>query len=435
MSILSHLIETICFFSFWAETRYQKLNPSFVIKFMILLVLSMTVAKITRGQEISRTDFAGFIQKLSMHQNDSTGVICLSNIAYFYILEPGYGVLNFYGLKFMPHTANKDFHPSTASLIKYHQLSGSLFNDRSAKEIQSLNVQFESEKKENNIRVKDQNIRILQHQAQIEQANLRHATLKQSITTACAAFLIILVGLVYVQYHQEQRDNSIITEQNKELQQLIEEKEWLVKEIHHRVTNNLHTVISLLESQAVFLRDDALKAIKISQHRIYAMLLIHQKLYLSGDIKTIDMKIYLAELIQYLEDGVTVKGKSPITLYAETLKLDVSQAIPLALIINEAVTNAIKHAFPGTRIGNIVITLARIGKAAIVEIEDNGVGMPEDIKTSGLNTLGMQLMRGLSKDIDAKFNIYRKKGTKVVVIFNVKIKSIDSNSIHKKSII
>lgn len=383
MSILSHLIETICFVSFWNETRYQRLNSSFVIKFMILLFLSMTVAKNTRGQEISRT-------------------------------------------------AKKNFHSSTPSLIKYPLLSDSLFNDYRAKEIQSLNVQFQSERKENNASIKDQNIRLLQQQVKIEHANLKQAMLKQSIATACAALLIIVVGLVYVYYHQKQRDNGIITEQNKELQQLIEEKEWLVKEIHHRVTNNLQIVISLLESQAMFLRDDALKAVKISQHRIYAVLLIHQKLYRSDDIKTIDMKIYLAELVQYLENGFTIKGKINIALHAETLKLDVSQAIPFALIINEALTNAIKHAFPDTRIGNIVITLARLGEAAIVEIEDNGIGMPVDIKTSGLNTLGMQLMTGLSKDIDAKLNIYSKKGTKVTIIFDVKIKSTGSNSIHKK---
>jgi two-component system, sensor histidine kinase PdtaS len=350
---------------------------------MILLVLSMTVAKITRGLEVSRT-------------------------------------------------ARKDFQSFTPLLIKNYPLSDSLFNDRRVKEILSLDVLFESDRKENNARIKDQNIRLLQQQAKIEHANLKQATLKQSITTACAAFLIIVVGLVYVHYHQKKRDNYIIREQNKELQQLIEEKEWLVKEIHHRVTNNLHIVISLLESQAMFLRGDALKAIKISQHRIYAMLLIHQKLYRSDDIKTIDMKVYLAELIQYLENGFTIKGKINIALHAETLKLDVSQAIPFALIINEALTNAIKHAFPGSRIGNIVIRLARLDEAAIVEIEDNGIGMPVDIKTSGLNTLGMQLMKGLSKDIDAKFNIYSKKGTKITVMFNVKIKSTAGNSNHKK---
>jgi len=383
MSILSHLIKTICFVSFWTEIRFQKLTSFFVIKFIILLVLLVTEAKITRGLEISRT-------------------------------------------------TKEDFQPFNSSWINYHLLSDSLFDDRRAKEVQSLSVQVGSNRKENTIKIKDENIRLLLQREKIEHANLRQATLKQSITTACVAFLIIAVGLVYVHYHQKKKDNSIIREQNKELQQLIEEKEWLVKEIHHRVTNNLHIVISLLESQAMFLRDDALNAIKISQHRIFAMLLIHQKLYRSDNVKTIDMEIYLAELIQYLENGFTIKGKINIILRAETLKLDVSQAIPFALIINEALTNAIKHAFPGTRIGNIVITLARLGEAAIVEIEDNGIGMPVDIKTSGLNTLGMQLMTGLSKDIDAKFNICSKKGTKITVIFNVKIKSTANSSIHKK---
>ena len=257
MSIFSHITRTACFFSVWTKTCYQKLSSSFVIRFLTLLVLSMTLMKITRGQEISLT-------------------------------------------------VKKDFHSFIPSLINDHLSYDTLFDNRGTKQIQLLNKQFVSEKKENNITIQDQNIRLLQQQGKIERANLKQAALKQSIATACAAFFIIVVGLVYVHYCRKKKDNGIITEQNKELKRLIEEKEWLVKEIHHRVTNNLHIIISLLESQAMFLRDDALKAIKISQHRIYAMLLIHQKLYRSDDIKTIDMKIYLAELIQYLENGFTI---------------------------------------------------------------------------------------------------------------------------------
>lgn len=221
MSIYSHLIETICFLGFLTGTRYQKLNSPFVIKFVILFVLSLTVTRSARGQEISPA-------------------------------------------------ATKDFYAFTPMVIEGNTLSDSLFNNRGVKEIHSFNVLFESVWKQNGMIINDQNIRTLEQQAKIEHANLKQVTLKQSITTACTAFLIIVVGLVYVHYCRKKKDNSIIKEQNKELQRLIEEKEWLVKEIHHRVTNNLHIVISLLESQAMFLRDDALKAIKISQHRIYA---------------------------------------------------------------------------------------------------------------------------------------------------------------------
>ena len=100
--------------------------------------------------------------------------------------------------------------------------------------------------------------------------------------------------------------NHLINQKNLELEFLVEEKEWLLKEVHHRVKNNLQTIICLLESQAAYLENDALKAIETSQNRIYTMSLIHQKLYQSENIQTIDMALYISELIQYLKDSFNI---------------------------------------------------------------------------------------------------------------------------------
>ncbi len=167
-------------------------------------------------------------------------------------------------------------------------------------------------------------------------------------------------GLLYKQYRQKQKSaaliaetnkvisqkNQAITQKNEALEQLVTEKEWLLKEVHHRVKNNLHTVICLLESQAAYLESDARQANEVSQQRIYTMSLIHQKIYQSEDIKSIDMSVYLPEFIQYLDDSFGNNLRIHFEVDIDPVQLDISQAVPVALIINEAVTNSIKYAFP-----------------------------------------------------------------------------------------
>ena len=151
----------------------------------------------------------------------------------------------------------------------------------------------------------------------------------------------------------KEESNSLINRKNDQLQLLLIEKDWLLKEVHHRVKNNLHTVFCLLESQAKYLADDALKAVEVSQHRIYAMSLIHQKLYQSEDIKTVDMSTYLLEFIGYLIESFDTGNYIRFESDFESVTLNIAQAIPVALIINEAVTNAIKYAFPAGKSGTI----------------------------------------------------------------------------------
>ena len=197
------------------------------------------------------------------------------------------------------------------------------------------------------------------------------------------------------------------------------QKEWLLKEVHHRVKNNLHTIISLLEYQAAYLENDALKAIEISQHRIYAMSLIHQKLYLTDDVKTIDMPVYISELVSYMSDSFGINQQIRFSLDIQPLKLGIAQAMPLGLIINEAVTNAIKYAFSPNVSGLITIQMYQAGDEITVIITDNGKGIQHDTKDAKIGSLGMKLMKGLSEDINAKIKFQNNEGTKVIISFKI----------------
>jgi len=302
--------------------------------------------------------------------------------------------------------------------VNYANIRDSLFTVTKSKQLKQLEVQYETDKKSAEIKILNQKNELLNKSNELQQSNLQKANLVRDFTLVGVSMLIVIIALLYRQYRLKQRSNDSITHKNELLQHLLTEKEWLLKEVHHRVKNNLHTVICLLESQAAYLENDALKAIENSQHRIYAMSLIHQQLYQSDDIKTIDMGSYIPELVKSLEDGFDVSNRIQFKLNIEPVNLDISHAIPLGLIINEAVTNSIKYAFPNNREGEILISLAYNENRIKLELADNGIGMPKTTGEEDSGSLGLVLMKGLSEDIDAEISFEIDKGTRITIVFD-----------------
>jgi two-component sensor histidine kinase len=205
----------------------------------------------------------------------------------------------------------------------------------------------------------------------------------------------------------------------KQQEKLLNEKEWLIKEIHHRVKNNFHMVTGLLGTQASYLKnEEALHAIEKSQQRINAMSLIHQKLYQSENLSAINMPDYIHELVAYLKDCFEMKQKIHFDLKIESFKLDLSYSLPVGLILNEAITNSIKYAFVGKEAGTITILLNRTDENyALLSIVDNGIGFSPGIMLLQPGSMGMNLMKGLSEDINGTFSIAANNGTHISVVF------------------
>jgi two-component system, sensor histidine kinase PdtaS len=272
--------------------------------------------------------------------------------------------------------------------------------------------------KDQNIKLKEQSIGLLTKESLLKEASLKEATITRNIIIGGAFMLLLILGLGYKRYQEKQRSSKLINEKNIVLQQLVNEKEWLLKEVHHRVKNNLQTVVSLLESQSAYLQDDALLAIQDSQNRVHAMSLIHQKLYQSDNVASINMAAYLPELVSYLKESFNVSS-----IHFDTqimpVDLDVSQAIPLGLIVNEAITNSIKYAFPGNSSNKqIHISMTQEPNNLVeLRVADNGVGLQEDFYGKKSGSLGLKLMKGLSEDIDGQFYIKAENGTIVSVSF------------------
>lgn len=238
--------------------------------------------------------------------------------------------------------------------------------------------------------------------------------------------LALLVALLISYYRLKQQSNSVlkikekeISRQNELIKKLQHEKEWMINEIHHRVKNNLQVVISLLNTQSAYLDNkDAILAIQNSQHRMHAMSLIHQKLYQSENLATIDISWYIYELVNYLSDYFDPERKIDFEIDTEKLELDVAQAVPLGLILNEAISNAIKHAFPENEKGKVKISLKKVHtEANELTIADNGVGLPEDFKFENSNSLGMNLMIGLSDQLDGTFDYKNANGLTIIITF------------------
>jgi two-component sensor histidine kinase/ligand-binding sensor domain-containing protein len=205
----------------------------------------------------------------------------------------------------------------------------------------------------------------------------------------------------------------------KQQEKLLNEKEWLIKEIHHRVKNNFHMVTGLLSTQASYLKnEEAVRAIAESQQRITAMALIHQRLYQSNNLSAINMPDYIRELVEYLKDCFDMKTKIHFDLQIEAFYLDLSYSLPIGLIINEAVTNSMKYAFAGKEEGTITILLNRTDMDhALLSVIDNGVGFSPDLAFAQPTSMGMNLMRGLSEDIKGTFSISANNGTHLSIAF------------------
>ncbi|NHF59231.1 histidine kinase [Flavobacteriaceae bacterium TP-CH-4] len=223
--------------------------------------------------------------------------------------------------------------------------------------------------------------------------------------------LLALAGLVYA-YLRSIKNQRLIAEQKHIIENSLVEKDSLLKEIHHRVKNNLQMVSSLLSLQTKNTRSKAaIEALEEGKSRVKAMALIHQKLYQNEDLSVIEMQGYIESLINSVQSVYKKGGHNiNITVDAEGVELDIDRAIPFGLILNELVSNSFKYAFPtDDENGKIYIHLRKIGvKEGFFEYTDNGVGLPEDSEERANSSMGIRLMNRLANQLQTKLNVDNK---------------------------
>ncbi len=196
------------------------------------------------------------------------------------------------------------------------------------------------------------------------------------------------------------------------------EKEVLLKEIHHRVKNNMQIISSLLNLQLQHVhQDEAVNVLRDSQSRVKSMAMVHEKLYQSPNLTKIDFADYVQKLVYDIFYSYGIKeGEIEIDLDIGDIKMGIDSAIPCGLIINELVTNSFKYAFPnGT--GTMRVALKSFQDVMELKVSDNGVGLPEDFDPESTETLGLQLVANLVKQLDGELKINRDKGTQFIITF------------------
>jgi two-component sensor histidine kinase len=203
------------------------------------------------------------------------------------------------------------------------------------------------------------------------------------------------------------------------IRESLDEKVLLLREIHHRVNNNLQIIISLIKLQTRTLEDDKMKQVLSGmRNRVQAMSLVHEKLYQSKSLTSIDIADYTRFLATQLFAfyGVDHRRVALRTDIEKSL-LDIETAIPLGLILNELVSNALSHAFPGDRTGTITISSHRAGYLISLEIADDGVGLSQDYDWQGSASLGFRLVNSLVDQLGGTIEEKTGKGTTFNILF------------------
>lgn len=220
--------------------------------------------------------------------------------------------------------------------------------------------------------------------------------------------------------------------QSSRLKQAAAEQELLMQEIHHRVKNNLQIVASLLNLQASRIRlPEARAEFQSARDRVRALATLHRHLYAHGEVHTIDMREFLEELCGQLFTamGETPGGRLQLHIDAPELKMSSDQAVPLSLIVTEAVSNAVKYAFPSGRHGNVWVRLSAEGDRAELEVRDDGIGIPAgrvETEAGTRDGIGLQLIRGFSRQLGATLDVQEGNGTRYLVSLPLRKERIDS---------
>jgi len=310
-----------------------------------------------------------------------------------YYLSQAYEVLG------KAYAFNHNYKDALSAFEEYDRLKNEIFTAESDRRISLIQTEFDLAGKEDTI--------------ELQGITIKRQRIRQTLFIVFASLLFIMLLLIYIAYQNIRKKRILLQKQNLE-------KEFLLKEIHHRVKNNLGVVSSLLELQAAQIDDPkVIEAMKQSQNRVYSMGMIHQRLYQGKNLATVEMKGYFQNLGQHILDSFGVVDQVNLEFDMEAIEIDIDTAIPLGLIVNELITNSLKYAFPNNRKGKIKLSLQRTSAELLqLEVADDGVGKQEENLNKGTG-FGTQLIKLLMQQLDGEMKFQSKEGTSFSFEFNL----------------
>ncbi len=299
----------------------------------------------------------------------------------------------FYSSKAEALAALGNYDQAYQYLTKFTVSKDSLINKESITILHDLEKKYETEKKERQI-----------IELQLEATNSKN---QRNIFIFTICFIVLGIIFLFALLKSKSKANAIISTS-------LEEKETLLKEIHHRVKNNLQTISSLLSLQSRYISDkNAIEAVNESKNRVKSMALIHQKLYQKDNLTGIEMEDYVQNLVEslFVSYGINFNQVN-FSCDINKVRLDVDTAIPIGLILNELVTNALKYAFEGSK-GKLFIQLIKDKDHLKLTVKDNGKGFLES--NNGQEGYGMRLIESLSRKLKATVSLDSSLGTTYII--------------------
>jgi two-component sensor histidine kinase len=305
------------------------------------------------------------------------------------------------------YAATQNYKAAYANQVLFKQVNDSLFNEEKNKKLTEQQMTYEFNKKQ--AAAKD-----IQQKKDVRMQAAAKRERAVNITALVA--LLLVSGFAFSinrSLRRNQRQKRLIEQQNAVIQQSLTEKETLLREIHHRVKNNLQIISSLLNIQSEDISDaNVLSSIQEGQSRVEAMSLIHQNLYQSEHLNNVDIENYMRELVQYL--AKMFRGESDlvdVTIETSDIRFDIDTAIPLGLIVNELVSNAYKYAFDANQKGKIAINIiAKSDSDYQLNITNDGKPLPPDFDPKKSKSLGLKLVSILSRQLRGSFSSVSENG-------------------------
>lgn len=274
----------------------------------------------------------------------------------------------------------------------YDQLKQEVFNANANEQISFLQTQMEVAQKESTIK--------------LQEAKLAKNKIIQIFILTLSGILVVFLFVLYRIFLRKKKYSRLLEKKNIE-------KEFLLKEIHHRVKNNLETISSLLSLQTSKIQNKEFQAImEETQNRVHSMGMIHKRLYQGENMKTIEMKGFFESLGNYIIDTFDASDRIRFSPEMKPLELDVDWAIPIGLIVNELISNSLKYAFPDKRQGEISVKLLEKDSHLLLFVTDNGIGMPENPPIYG-SGFGSELIRLLTLQLEGNMTLHGQTGTEV----------------------
>ncbi len=307
-------------------------------------------------------------------------------------------------LQFRVNNLQNRYKKALDAYMKFTELKDSLTGRDTQREIEQLRLQSEVREKEAELAKQESELARMDAELKVESMERRSQELELGrvrnrlwLLLVAVAFLLLGVAFFLTKYFDNRRRNRLLEEKQAVTEQSLRDKELLMSELHHRVKNNLQLIYNLLDLQSRQVEGPARTALDESKGRVTSMALIHQELYQEENVSGVDLQKYLRQLTEGVDRSFGLQGVD-IQLAVDPIWVDLQTSVPLGLVVNELVTNSLKHGFPGDREGWIKVGLEVEGEVLVLVVADNGVGQTGE-KGKGF---GKTLIRSLSRQMKAE---------------------------------